>query len=108
MAENALSLEKLKIDERLRKVEQLLFEVKHTLGSEIGTADTEGNIRRNMREIQDKLKEIATSVREQNGRTSANKQWIDRMVGSIAILTVLIVPVIITIITIWIRKGMGV
>ena len=81
-----LTLEKLKISERLLEVEEGQTILKSRWDSEFGNGNLKGNLFRILDEIQEALK-------TQNGRVKSSELWISRLQGAIVIISVLIIPI---------------
>jgi ribosomal 50S subunit-associated protein YjgA (DUF615 family) len=54
--------------------------------------------------VKEKIDEVHDQQVKTNGRVTALESWRDRIIGGITILTILILPVLISVINTWIMK----
>ena len=83
---DGLSLEKLKIDERLRKVEEQTVRLISHMESEFGSANTEGNLTGALNRIEGSLKALNERVAIQNGKVRKLEDWKTYCLGGAGML----------------------
>lgn len=117
--EDSLTLEKLKISERLSKMELQLTELRVILISEVGGQGTTGNINRHIADLrktleqsfqesykdQEEYKEVFDIEIDKLKKTQIiHNDWIHFMKGCLAVIGLLILPIFFQISSAWVQS----
>lgn len=101
-----LTLEKLKISERLSKLEIQNTELQVILISEVGGRGTKGNINRHLEEIRDEIKSLKSDLEGElisiKKTIADHSTWIDLIRGALLVIVVLILPLMFQVSSAWV------